>query len=301
MTTELDVQVLIPDFLGAPPETLPDHIPEGTAFDRTGRLHFVSAVADAEGHTVFRLESDDHTITPVCRYPHLGLASLAFHRDGRMFLADLFGSAQRAGRIGVVEPDGSIATVVDEFEGTPIMPDDLVFDAGGRLYYNDFQGTALAPTGRVIRLDPDGSQHLVVDGLAMPNGIALSPDGRRLWITEHAKNRLLSFVITEDGTGGEARVHAHFSGGLADSTTIDSAGNIYQAFFGGGRFEVLDAEGNPLGILRPPGGAAAFPNTTHVAIRPGTRDGYFVAGGPRGVGVFRFSALAEALPPFSHS
>lgn len=298
VTESFDVEVLVQGFLGAPPEMLQNHIPEGPAFDREGRLHFVSAVPDATGHTVFRLEADDRTVTPVVAYANVGLASLVFHRDGRMFLADLFGGPDGAGRIAVVGEDGEVSTLVDEFEGTPIMPDDLIFDAEGRLYYNDFQGRAFTPTGRVIRLDPDGSQHLIMDGLAMPNGIALSPDARRLWITEHAKNRLVSFELDSTQPGSDARVHAHFSGGMADSTTIDRAGTVYQAFFGGGRFEVLDHEANLVGVIRPPAGE---PNTTHIAIRPGTRDGYYLAGGPAGISIGRFTALAEALTPFSHS
>lgn len=301
MTDVIHADLLVRGFLGAPPPMLPNHIPEGTAFDRAGLLHFVSAVPDADGHTIFRLEADDRTITPVVHYPNFGLASLVFHRDGRMFLADLFGGPGGAGRIAVVDEDGTVQTVVDEFEGTPIMPDDMIFDADGRMYYNDFQGRAFSPTGRVIRLDPDGSQHLVFDGLAMPNGIALSPDARRLWITEHATNRLVSFELDSAQPGADARVHANFSGGQADSTTIDAAGNIYQAFFGGGRFEVLDHEANLIGVIRPEGGVAAFANTTHIAIRPDTRDGYFVAGGAEGIGVFRFTALAEALIPYSHT
>lgn len=299
MPYDIDVQVIVDGFLGPAPEMLTHHIPEGTAFDQDGRLHFLSAVPDENGFAVFRLERDELTVTPVVHYPAFGLASLAFHRDGRMYLADLFGGPDGAGRIATVDASGTVSTLVDTFEGTPIMPDDLIFDADGRLYYNDFQGGALAPTGRVIRLDPDGTQHLVLGGLAMPNGIALSPDARRLWITEHASNRLLSFAVDAANPASDARVHAHFSGGLADSTTIDSAGNIYQAFFGGGRFEVLDHEANLLAEIRPPG--ARHPNTTHIAIRPGSREGYFVAGGAEGVMIGRFTALADALPPYSHT
>lgn len=297
----LTVRPLVEGLLGTPPEFLGNHIPEGPAFDRNGLLHFTSAVPDDDGYTVFRLEADDETVTPVVHHPQFGLASMAFHRDGRIFLADLFGGPDGAGRIAVMNDQGAVETVVDEFEGTPIMPDDLIFDAEGRLYYNDFQGRAFRPTGRVIRLDPDGSQHLVFEGLAMPNGIALSPDASRLWVTEHALNRLVSFSLDPETPGADAHVHAHFSGGLADSTTIDSEGNIYQAFFGGGRFEILDHKANLRAVLRPPGEIADYPNTTHIAIRPGTRDGYFVAGGPNGIGVFAFTAFADALTPFSHT
>ena len=63
MSDPFDARLLVENFLGAPPEMLPNHIPEGTAFDRDGRLHFVSAVPDADRHTIFRLEADDRTVT----------------------------------------------------------------------------------------------------------------------------------------------------------------------------------------------------------------------------------------------
>lgn len=284
----------------APPGMNP--IPEGPAFGRDGHLYFVSAFPDADGHKVFRLDLGDHSITPILADDRSGFASLVFHKDGRMFLADLFGGPNGMGRIAVANADGTgLTTLVDEFEGTPIAPDDLVFDSAGNFYYNDFQGTALNPTGRVIRMTPDGKQSLVVEGIGMPNGIALSVEQNKLWISEHTSNRLFSFDLDVNGNATGARINAYFSGGLLDSTTIDSDNNIYQAVYDGGRAEILDPDANRLAVVTPGQNPLRdYIRTTHVAIKPGTSDGYLVAGGPTGIGIFHFPTVAPGQIPFSH-
>lgn len=294
---------VVEGFLGAPAPGAMNPIPEGPAFDREGRLYFVSAFPDADGYRVFRLDPDSRVITRILNPGDSAFASIAIHRDGRLFLADFFGGQPGYGRVAVAEADGSgLRTVVDEFEGTPIIPDDLVFAPDGVIYYNDFQGDAANPVGRVIRLQPDGTQSLVMSGFAHPNGIAFTPAGDRLWVSDHLTNRLLSFAVGPSGPGSDLRVHAHFSGGLLDSTTVDAVGNVYQAVYDGGRVELLDPDANRLAVVVPGDRPRErHIRTTHVAIRPGTRDAYLVAGGPEGIGIFRFEALAPAAQLYSHS
>lgn len=276
-------------------------IPEGPAFDREGKVFFLSAFPDPDGYKVFRWDPQTNSVERILADPDLALASLVVHRDGRLFYADFRGGAQGGGRIAVSNADGSdIRTFVGEFDGTAIVPDDLIFAADGTMYYNDFQGTALQPTGRVIKVDPDGSQSLFLSGLAMPNGIGLSVKQDRLWISEHFTNRLLA-VSLDGRQNPDAKVYGYFTGGLLDSTTIDSADNVYQAVYDGGRVEVLDGEGNPLAVITPGREPLRdYPRTTHVAIQPGGRLGVLLAGGPTGIGLFTFDALAAGQIPFSH-
>ncbi|GAA3886455.1 SMP-30/gluconolactonase/LRE family protein [Leifsonia kafniensis] len=276
-------------------------IPEGPAFDRDGKVFFISAFPDADGYKVFRWDPQTNAIERIIADDSIALASLVLHRDGRIFLADFRGGSHGGGRIAVANADGSnLRTFIGEFEGTAIIPDDLIFAADGTMYYNDFQGTALNPTGRVIRVDPDGSQSLLIGGVAMPNGIGLSVKQDRLWISEHVTNRLLGIQL--DGRAvPDTRVYGYFTGGLLDSITIDSADNVYQAVYDGARVEVLDGEANPLAVITPGENPLRdYPRTTHVAIQPGGTLGVLLAGGPTGIGLFTFEALAPGLIPFSH-
>ncbi|AWB88291.1 hypothetical protein C2138_00870 [Salinibacterium hongtaonis] len=276
-------------------------IPEGPAFDRSGRMFFISAFPDPDGYKVFRWDPETNEVERIIADSGIQLASLVIHRDGRLFFADFTGGEHGGGRIACANADGTgYRTVVGEFDGTPVVPDDLVFAADGTMYYNDFQGTAMNPTGRVIKVTPDGEQSLLLGGVAMPNGIALSVDEQRLWVSEHLTNRLIG-VELEGRQAPESRVYAHFTGGLCDSTTVDSADNVYQAMYDGARVEVLDSEANPIGVVTPGTNPLRdYPRTTHVAIRPGETFGVLLAGGPTGIGIFTFEALAPGLIPFSH-
>lgn len=278
-------------------------VPEGPAFDTEGRLWFVNAFGDAESTIVHRLDTGTGELTGVYRGDNL-FASLVIHRDGRLWLAEFGGGEHGGGRLASMAADGTgLRTEVGEFDGTAIVPDDLVFDRDGNVYYNDFQGTIEQPTGRVIRRTADGAQTLFADGLAHPNGIALNARQTRLFVSDHLTNRLLSWAVGPDGLSSDGQVHSYFSGGRVDSTTLDSADNIYQASFGGGRVDVLNRFGTPIAVITPDSDDpyADYPICTHVAIRPGAGEGILLAGGPLGIGVFRFAALADGLIPFSHS
>lgn len=292
---------------GPGPAGAPLPVPEGPAFNRNGDLYFVTVYGDAEGNKVFRADLDTGEVTPLYGDAISVFTSLVIHQDGSLYLADYLGGPGGTGRILRMEPNGAEPTVVvDSFEGAPIFPDDLVFDAAGNLYISDMTGNALDPTGRVLRWSPDGRMSEVASGLAFPNGIALTAEQDRLWVSENLGNRPFALDIDENGEivagapGSGISVFAHFTGGSADSTTVDSAGNVYQAMYLGGRVEVLDDAGNPLTTVRPTGGVEAWPNTTHVVIRPGSREAFLLAGGPDGAELFRFEALAEGLFPFSH-
>jgi lactonase len=283
-----------------PPGWFP--VPEGPAFDRDGSLWFVNAFGDENGAIIHRFDTATGALEGVFSGDHK-FASLVPHRDGRLWLAELGNGLDGGGRLASISPDGTdLRTEVDQFAGTPVVPDDLVFDASGNLYYNDFQGSLEHPNGRVIRRTPDGEQTLVAEGLAHPNGIALNTDQTRLFVSDHLTNRLLSWSLDGEGRGTDGQVHAYLNGGRADSTTIDTADNIYQASFGGGRVDVFNRFGTPIAFITPLSDDpyAEYPLCTHVAIRPGDREGILLAGGEPGIGVFRFETLAPGQVPFSH-
>ena len=88
-----------------------------------------------------------------------------------------------------MKPDGTgLQTIVPVAAG--YMPNDLVFDMRGGVYFSDFRGSRPNRRG-VYYLSPDFKTiTAVLPHLAMANGIALSPNGTELWITEFARNLL---------------------------------------------------------------------------------------------------------------
>lgn len=81
----------------------------------------------------------------------------------------------------------------------------------------------------------------------------------------------------------------------ATPVTVDADGNAYAAMHKGGRAEVVDEVGDPLGTILVEGGKEKFLNTLHEAIRPGTTEVYLLGSGPGGVKLFEFQALGEGM------
>ena len=292
-----------------PDEALP--VPESPAFDRAGDLYWVT-VWGYQGHSLYRLdmdtrESEGVTVTDAAN-PEWAPAfvAIAFHRDGSLYAADFAG--QKVVRIDTRTWTSTDVVTRADTGAETFYPDDLAFDRNGNLYITDLQGDVTNPKGKVYRYSAEGQVSVVADRMAAPNGVALSPDGRQLWVSEYHANRLLRMDLAEDGGVVEypyfsvIEVIANFSGpGLADSLKVDVDNNLYQAFYRGGRLQVLSEYGDHLADVRLAGGPEDYRQTTNLVIEPGTRKAYLIAGGEGGARLYSFRALARGPVPFSHS
>lgn len=278
---------------------------EGPAFDRQGHLLFV----DVMGGRVLRL-SPDHVLTTVYTEENLHPAGIAIHRDGRIFLACLgpMNSQGRfsAGSVVAIDPDGSNRqTIVPPSAGHVL--DDMVFDDTGGFYMTDYRGTSTLAAGGVYYVAPGFKTTTpVLQHLCAPNGVALSPDGRVLWATEFANNRLHRVELSAPGMAGRSgtSVPYHFVGRAPDSMRTDADGNVYVALYHQARFLVFNAYGIPIGqILLPGRENNQFLKSTSLALLPGSRDLVMVARDELGNGgsmVFAARGIAPGFAMFSH-
>ncbi|MFO1143011.1 MAG: SMP-30/gluconolactonase/LRE family protein [Amaricoccus sp.] len=272
---------------------------EGAIFDQGGDLLF----CDVSGQRVLRL-TPDRQLSIVTTIDGLHPGGLAFHRDGRLFVAAL-DIPNGLGAIMAVRPGGSgVETVIPPEAG--YMPNDLVFDAAGGFYFSDFKGTATDPKGGIYYVAPDLETITpVLPNLAMANGVALSPDGKSLWATEFGRN-LLHRIDLADATTiaplGSALPY-RFTGPAPDSMRVDSDGNVYVAVYGQGRVIAFNRNGIPIGqILLPGRDEGHHLASTSLAIRPGANDLFVVTSdmdGGEGATVFRSGAFAQGVRPFS--
>jgi lactonase len=273
---------------------------EGPSFDRQGNLLFVEVF----GGQVFKLAPDGKLDVLVPKNT-LGSAGLAIHKDGRLFVAGL-GNFKDSGSLVSFNADGSGQhTVIAGDKG--FLVDDLVFDASGGFYFTDFKGSSTEPTGGVFYVPADGKSIVsILPKLGIANGIALSPDGKTLWVTEFA-NGLLHRIELKDAQTiapfGEAVVY-RFNGPSPDSMRVDQDGNLYVAQYSQGRVLVLNPNGLPIGQILIPGREQGhFLRSTSLALKPGTHEVYLVASdGDLGQGsaIFRAEGFAKALPLYSH-
>ena len=173
-------------------------------------------------------------------------------------LLDLDGnliSCQHQGR-NVVQwnADGSAKVLADKFDGNKFnSPNDLAIHSDGSLWFTDpsygLKGRPREVDGKnVYRLAPDGAVTMVYDGFDMPNGIAFSPDEKRVYIAcSGSIGKVRAFDINTDHTLSDMVFELDVR---CDGMTIDTKGNIYTTARGG--IHVFDKTGAKLGVIPTP-------------------------------------------------
>jgi gluconolactonase len=168
---------------------------------------------------------------------------LKIHRDGRLFVAD-----RRRGIVVVDPAERRVQHMVDRFDLEPFRgPNDLVFAPDGDLYFTDQGMSDVAnPTGRVFRLCADGRLQLVLDKLPGPNGIALDPSGRVLYVAMTRANSIVKATLLPNGRPWRVQNFIQLSGGGGpDGIAVDSEGGIAVAHPQMGAVWIFDARGQP--------------------------------------------------------
>ena len=147
--------------------------------------------------------------------------------DGRLLIV-----SGREGRLVRREPDGSLVTHAD-LTGIARPPwNEIVVDGRGNIYVNstgfDFPGDEFAP-GIIALVTPDGSVRQVADGVAFPNGMAVTADNATLIIAESYAARLTAFDIAPDGGLSNRRLWAEVPGSAPDGICLDAEGAVWFA------------------------------------------------------------------------
>jgi gluconolactonase len=224
---------------------------EGINFDRNGKIWMVSP---ATGEI---MKVDGNKVAIVGEKYKVPVGA-KFHKDGRLFITDGTGELYAYNTI-----TGQRTTIVNSYNNSPLKGlNDLVFDESGGLYFTEPMGSsATKPTGRVFYLPPDGSGlQLFQENIAYPNGIAISADGQRVYISEFGTNRIISVPSKNAKDQREITfVFGQLEGGIGpDGLTVDTEGNLYVAHFQAGEIVVLDASGFKYGTIRLPKDAGTF-------------------------------------------
>ena len=88
-----------------------------------------------------------------------------------------------------------------------------MWSSRGNLYFTDQGQTGLHdPTGRLYRLRPDGRLDLLLSNVPSPNGVALSPDERVLYLGVTRGNQVWRVPLLDDGSGSILRAALEESG-----------------------------------------------------------------------------------------
>jgi len=182
-----------------------------------GRLWFADWVA--EEVVALDLDGRGEIITQVRSLPF----SIDWLPDGQMLIT----SGRKLLRM---EPDGSLATHVDLSGLSEHGWNEIVVDGRSNTYINnicfDFIGGGEFAPGIIALVTPNGEVRQVADGLAFPNGMAVTPDNSTLIIAESFAGRLTAFDVADDGSLSNRRVWAELGEG-GDGICIDAEGAVW--------------------------------------------------------------------------
>lgn len=162
-------------------------------------------------------------------------------------------------------------------------PNDLSLDvAHAGFYFTDPGGSDEKKlVGTVHYVDDKGVTHLSAEGLAFPNGIVLTPDGKRLLVGESKKNRILEFPVESPGKLGPMKVLCDLPSkegeqidNQPDGMCLDSEGNLFVAHYGMKQVQVVSPDGKI--VRRFPGGNLT---TSNVAFGGPNLDTLYITGG----------------------
>jgi sugar lactone lactonase YvrE len=118
------------------------------------------------------------------------------------------------------EPDGELVTHADLRSVSDKGWNEIVVDGRGNIYVNGGPGV-------IALVGADGTARQVADGIAFPNGMAVTPDNSTLIIAESHGKRLTAFDIAADGGLSNRRVWADLGTGVPDGICIDADNAVW--------------------------------------------------------------------------
>ena len=219
-----------------------DSFLEGPVFDASGNLY----VTDIPFGRIFRVDARGEW-SQVAEYdgePN----GMKFLNERELVIADYKNGLMLCDiASGAVRPYLSRRNS-ERFKGV----NDLVFDSKGNLYFTDQGQTGMHdPTGRVYRLRPNGQLDLLLANAPSPNGLALSPDEKVLYLAVTRGNAVWRVPLLEDGSVAKVgQFFTSYGPSGPDGMAVDQHGRVIVANPGLGYAWVLNPRAEPVIVLR---------------------------------------------------
>jgi len=219
-----------------------DSFLEGPVFDASGNLY----VTDIPFGRIFRVDARGEW-SQVAEYdgePN----GMKFLNERELVIADYKNGLMLCDiASGAVRPYLSRRNS-ERFKGV----NDLVFDSQGNLYFTDQGQTGMHdPTGRVYRLRPNGQLDLLLANAPSPNGLALSPDEKVLYLAVTRGNAVWRVPLLEDGSVAKVgQFFTSYGPSGPDGMAVDQHGRVIVANPGLGYAWVLNPRAEPVIVLR---------------------------------------------------
>ncbi|KAF1020038.1 MAG: Lactonase drp35 [Paracidovorax wautersii] len=219
-----------------------DSFLEGPVFDAAGHLY----VTDIPWGRIFRINAQG-VWTLVAEYdgePN----GMKFLDAGTLLITDY-----KNGLMRLDVASGNVTPYLERrnserFKGV----NDLVFDSAGNLYFTDQGQSGLHdPSGRLYRLRPNGQLDLLLANVPSPNGVALSPDERVLYLAVTRGNCVWRVPLLPDGSVAKvSQFFTSYGPSGPDGLAVDAEGRVLVANPGLGLVWVLNGRAEPVEVLR---------------------------------------------------
>lgn len=231
-----------------------DSFLEGPVFDSFGNLY----VTDIPWGRIFRVDTQgDWTL--VAQYdgePN----GMKFLNQNTLLITDY-----KNGLMQLNVSTGVVSSFLERrnserFKGV----NDLIIDTQGNIYFTDQGQSGLHdPSGRLFRLSGDGKLDLLLNNIPSPNGVALSPDEKVLYLAVTRGNAVWRVPLLPDGSVSKvSQFFTSYGPSGPDGLAVDEQGNVIVANPGLGYVWLLNHRAEPLTIWRSNEGSS----TTNIAF-----------------------------------
>jgi sugar lactone lactonase YvrE len=222
---------------------------EGPTFDSKGNLFFVNYKGNGNigrrtpaGDVAVWLKLPDPPQAPGGKVLHAFPFGLKADAKDRLIAADYGG--RRLLRISV---DRKVETLADSYQGRPFNnPNDVCLDRAGNIYFTDPQGPDKDSVGAVYCYTTAGKLVRLHTGLKYPNGLAVAPDQKSLYVAETWTRSVVAFDLAGDGILSNQRLVYQFSTPTVDGLAVDEHGRIWVARLDNKSVDVLSPAGKVL-------------------------------------------------------
>jgi gluconolactonase len=250
----------------------PVYVDPPAGSDGTGALYATSLPTPERRARLLRVELGPAPTVATLRTGAVMPNGMALGPDGRLVVCEQGDLAHDACITAIDPGSGDRTVLVDRWRGRRLnSPNDVAVAPDGAIWFTDptyghLQGFRPPPelAGFVHRVDPrTGAVDVVADGFDQPNGIALSPDGSTVYVTDSGVNQaagsfhverphhVLAFDVLAGGRLGPRRLLAVTAPGFPDGIATDDAGRVYVSATDA--VLVLAPDGALLGELHVPG------------------------------------------------
>jgi sugar lactone lactonase YvrE len=188
---------------------------------------------DFNSSLVFQFMPATNVKTVISR--NLNVAGIALNCDGNLVFAGMTG-------LHLWRAQDDYQTIAAEHEGETLIFNDILADPQGRIYAGTYYWNEkeMERPGKLYRIDPDGSIHVIDEGIELSNGLGLSPDNGTLYYADSTARRIYAYNVspkTGDLSHRRVFVQVPLSEGLPDGLTVDAGGYVWSAQWFGSQVE----------------------------------------------------------------